>query len=105
MGKRGDERNSRAWRRRRAFVIATTPRPVICWRCEQEITNPETADLGHLSDLATAQPGAAVRVALEHPACNRAAGQLLGQELTRKPPTIPRQQAPWVSARPDLNTQ
>lgn len=99
MAFRGDPRSSRAWKRRRAYVIATTPRPVMCWRCEQEITDVENAHLGHLVDQAVTAPGTPVRVALEHPRCSVEAGLLLGRELQRNRGGLPRQNAPYVSAR------
>jgi hypothetical protein len=80
-----DYRRSRRWRNLRAWTIANAIPPVICWRCEQEITDVAGADLGHVVDMVTADPTAPVRVALEHPACNRSAGMALARERGARP--------------------
>jgi hypothetical protein len=83
---RRDERQTHAWSRLRAWLIATAPRPLICWRCEQPIDAGQPIDLGHVIDYALAN-GSPIRVRLEHRTCNRAAGMALSRELTRTPRT------------------
>lgn len=92
-----DIRRTRYWRRLKAMHIAAamlSPEPVTCWRCEQPITDLSGAELGHLIDAATAEPGTPLRVALEHGHCNRAAGSALQNEMRRRPRT--NNQA-WIS--------
>jgi hypothetical protein len=80
----------------RAWHIANAIPPVICWRCEQEITDVWSADLGHIVDMVAEQPGAPIRVALEHPACNRAAGMALARERMAGPAQA-RTNSAWIS--------
>ena len=84
-----DPRDRPGWRRQRSLRIAMARQsstPVICWRCEQPITDlsADAVDLGHIIDVATAAPGAPQRVALEHRRCNRSARMALGREMIRK---------------------
>jgi hypothetical protein len=87
----------------RRYLIAQariSSTPVICWRCEEEITVADlaTAEAGHVIDRALMVPGTAPRLRLEHRACNRAAGYALGQELARsKTGKLRRSNSSWTS--------
>lgn len=91
----------------RRYLIAQariSPTPVICWRCEEEITQADmaTAEAGHVIDRALMVPGTAPRLRLEHRACNRAAGYALGRELTRgKGGRVRRPGGQWSSTELD----
>lgn len=79
---------SRRWANLRRYMIMLaklSPEPTYCPRCNLPITDPDSADLGHVTDAAIADPSQPVHVRLEHVHCNRSAGWALAREMRRRP--------------------
>lgn len=97
-----DPRHSWRWRRTREAKLALaalSPSPVVCWRCELPIRREELsmAELGHVVDYVNLAPGQTAQLALEHRACNRAAGYVTAKEQYLRAPRAGISTA-WVSA-------